>query len=321
MDTPSLEKQAAKIARGFVRRSRDHAIPAGASHAELQKRHDAAVAGDAARLEALKKGGALTARRVSLKIPPKVFEMLLGKPELLAAMATGKFDAGLLTSGQPGTMRILGDLALGASILKKPADFLKIGLELLAPPDGQLSLRLGVSVAGKEILSLNESGDRPFTKEQGTTQGFKIPVSFKLGTGPIGLSVEAAAVGEAGTGMFAAVRQAAADVKLTPSVRSRLEIAARADLKIAGASVKSDVVLADGKLMVEGGAEMALQNGALAPRQKLTGDSALEMRAGKAIITGFIYQPAFSIPPFKKKEFSFNLWDWKGMKIAGRLFE
>jgi hypothetical protein len=321
IDTQALDRQAALVAGSFVRRSRAHAIPAGTSTRELQNRHDQAVATDAARLAALERASQLSARRVTLKIPPRVIELLLGKPELLAAMITGKFDAGTLATGVPGTMRIAGDLAIGASLLKRPADFLKIGLELLAPPQGQMTARLAVHVAGKEVLAFDQKGDKPFTKDESTKRSFRVPVNFKLGAGPIGFSVEATAVGEAGTSVFAGVRQASTDLKLTPSVRSKLEIAAKADFKIAGASVRSDVVLADGDLNFEGGAEMALQNGMLVPRQKLSGDSKLEMLAGKAHIEGFIYQPAFSFPPFKKKKFGFTLWDWKGLKIAGRLFE
>ncbi len=321
IDSQALDRQSAQIARGFVRRSRDHAIPPGTSTRELQNRHDQAVATDADRLAALERASHLSARRTTIKIPPKVIELLLGKPELLAAMVTGKFDAGTLATGLPGTMRIAGDLAIGASILKRPADFLKIALELLAPPQGQMTARLAVHVAGKEVLAFDQKGDKPFTKDESTKRSFRVPVNFKLGAGPIGFSVEAAAVGEAGTTLFAGVRQAATDVKLTPSVRSRLEVAAKADFKIAGASVKSNVVIADGDLNFEGGSEMALQNGMLVPRQKLSGDSKLEMLAGKAHVEGFIYQPAFSFPPFKKKKFGFTLWDWKGMKIAGRLFE
>lgn len=321
IDKNELERQAAQIASSFVRRSRDHAIPRGVETGALQARHAAAVASDAERLAALEKHSKLTERRVQLKIPPHVFDFLLGKPELLAAMATGKFDAGTIATGLPGTMRLVGDLAIGASVLKRPADFLKIAVELLAPPQGQMTARLAVRVAGKEILAFNETGDKPFARERGATQSFRMPVNFKLGLGPIGFSVEAAAVGEAGTGMFAAVRQASTGVKLTPTVKSRLEISAKADFKIAGASVKSNVVIADGKMNVEGGAEMSLQGGTLVPRRTLSGDSMLEMLAGQAQIEAFILQPAFSFPPFKKKKFTFNLWDWKGMKIAGRLFE
>ncbi|MGC4047940.1 MAG: hypothetical protein QM758_29450 [Armatimonas sp.] len=321
MDTAELEKQAAKIASSFVRRSRDHAIPAGTSVEDMKARHEAAVASDAARLEALKSNHTLTERRVNLQIPPKIFDFLLGKPELLAAMATGKFDMTTLTTAQPGTMRLVGDLAIGASILKRPADFLKIGLELLAPPQGQMTARVAVRVAGKEVMAFNEVSDKPMAREVGGSTTFRMPVKFKIGMGPIGFSVEAAAVGEAGTGMFAAVRSAATDVKLTPKVNSRLEVAAKADFKIIGASVKSNVVIADGKLNVEGGSQMALQGNTLVPRKSLSGDSMLEMLAGTAMIEGFIYQPAFAIPPFKKKKFDFTLWDWKGMKVAGRLFE
>lgn len=321
IDTAALEKQVAQISSSFVRRSRDHAIPRGTSVETLKARHDAAVANDAARLAALQSNSTLTARRVNLQIPAKIFDFFLGKPELLAAMATGKFDMAAAANAQPGTMRLAGDLAIGASILKRPADFLKIGLELLAPPQGQMTARLAVRVAGKEVMAINEVSNSPIAKEENTTRSFRMPVKFKLGFGPIGFSVEAAAVGEAGTGMFAAVRSAATDVKLTPTVNSRLEVAAKADFKIVGASVKSNVVIADGKLNFEGGSEMALQGNTLVPRKKLSGDSMLEMLAGKAMIEGFIYQPAFAFPPFKKKKFDFTLWDWKGMKVAGRLFE
>ena len=283
IDKGELERQAAKISGGFVRRSRDHAIPRGVEPAALLARHEAAVASDAERLAALEKHTKLTERRVQLKIPPHVFDFLLGKPELLAAMASGKFDAGTHATGPPGTMRLAGDLAIGASVLKRPADFLKIAVELLAPPQGQMTARLAVHVAGKEILAFNETGDKPFAKQRDAASTFRVPVSFKLGMGPIGFSVEAAAVGEAGTSMVAAVRQAATDVKLTPTVKSRLEVAAKADFKIAGASVKSNVVIADGKMNIEGGAQMALRGGQLQPERGSHGKiSLLGLHAGDA---------------------------------------
>ena len=321
VDRGELARQSAAIQQSFTRRYRDFAIPAGDPHHELEARHQAAIAADGPRLEALKRTSTLTARRVTLKIPPTVFAHVLGKPELLAASAIGKFEAGQHLEGLPGTMRILGDLAIGASVLKRSADFLKIGLDLLAPPQGAMTARLAVKVLGQDLLNWNHVSDKPFSKEDAAKKTFRMPVTFKLGNGLLGMAVEAAASGEAGLGLWSGVRQAAADVKMSPSVRSKLELAAKADIKIAGVQVRSDVTLADGDLSVVGGARMALRDGQLHPERTLSGDSKMEMLAGKAHIIGYIYKPAFSFPPFKKKEFTFSLWDWPGLKIAGRLFE
>jgi hypothetical protein len=71
IDTALLERQAAKIASSFVRRSRNHAIPTGESVAALKARHAAAVASDGERLAALQRASSLTARRINLTIPPR----------------------------------------------------------------------------------------------------------------------------------------------------------------------------------------------------------------------------------------------------------
>lgn len=269
-----------------------------------------------------------------LNLPPKKpvvagsvkeYPYSIGDPKLFAGYVNGRLEL----KGSEENMTLLGEAKAGASIFGVTADLLRLNGNMYAPKKGNMTGKVGLDVLPfGTVYSLSLDG-ASVSKKDAVTKTLDVTfANFRVMVGPVPVQVKAGAQGSAGFKYYAGLNPASAVAELTPFVHSKVYVQAGVDIVVAGAGAGAEMTLLNYDLSMYGAARLWVQTpeGQTKPmlgiRQQYQIAHKLEMLNGSAYAYAYIYVPKFGIPPWKKKEWRWDIWKWNGFTpIDGELVD
>ncbi len=269
-----------------------------------------------------------------LNLPPKKpvvaqsvkeYPYSIGDPKLFAGYVNGKLEL----KGSEENMTLLGEAKVGASIFGITADLLRLNGNMNAPKKGNMTGKVGLDVLPfGTVYSLSLDG-ASVSKKDAVTKTLDVTfASFRVMVGPVPVQVKAGAQGSAGFKYYAGLNPASAVAELTPFVHSKVYVQAGVDIVVAGAGAGAEMTLVNYDLSMYGGVRLWTQipEGQTKPmlgiRQQYQIAHKLQMLNGSAYAYAYIYVPKFGVPPWKKKEWRWDIWKWNGFTpIDGELVD
>ena len=269
-----------------------------------------------------------------LNLPPKKpvvaqsvkeYPYSIGDPKLFAGYVNGKLEL----KGSEENMALLGEAKAGASIFGINADLLRLNGNMNAPRKGNMTGKIGLDVLPfGTVYSLSLDGASISKKDAATKTLDATFANFRVMVGPVPVQVKAGAQGSAGFKYYAGLNPASALAELTPFVHSKVYVQAGVDIVVAGAGAAAEMTLVNYDLSMYGGVRLWVQTpeGQTKPmlgiRQQYQIAHKLEMLNGSAYAYAYIYVPKFGVPPWKKKEWRWDIWKWNGFTpIDGELVD
>lgn len=253
----------------------------------------------------------------------KEYPYSFGDPNLFSGSVNGKLDL----NGSEEKMTLLGEAKAGASIFGITADVLRLTGSVNAPNKGNMTGKVTLDVLPLgTVYSLSLNG-ASISKEDGATKTLDANfANFRVMIGPVPVQVKAGARGDAGFRYYAGLNPTSAAAEFTPFVHSRVYVQAGVDVGVAGAGAGAEMTLLNYDLAMSGSIRLWAQipegqtKQMLGIREQYKISNKLEMLNGSAYAYAYIYVPKFGIPPWKKKEWRWDIWKWNGFTpINGEL--
>ena len=238
-----------------------------------------------------------------------------GSNDVISGYLKGK----LTLRGWVGVAQLKGETRAGGWLFGNEVRLLRMDSELMAG-SGSNRVRIMLSVAGQQLLNVNQSRiarlDGSSSKEQPIDEGTTIPFSI----GPIPVSVTLGVQGRAGLGYQYALEDGGVDSDLGPFVDTRAYARAAVDLKVAGAGVEGNLT------MLKNGLQLAGDIGTRATVARphlyyaFSGHNELTLLKGRISAIAWVYKPRWGFPPWKKKEYEWQIIDWGGFHEKRYIF-
>lgn len=258
---------------------------------------------------------------------PLQAEKELGYRDVFAIFFSGKTEF----SGNSDFVKVAGSAETGAYVIDNKVDILCVDGNITAPSSGgKLKASLIVSIAGVTFdivdkeesipsLPLDELSSIPsievseeWSKSLDESYGTVFPL------GPIPLSVKVGIRASAGIQYCISLSPLYADAQFGPFVSSNIYAQAGIDLIIVGAGVSCSLTLLDDSLIlqVKVGLDADDQKGPYVFAEFSIYDS-FEALSGELDFYVYVYVPSWSLPPWKKKYWHWELADWEGYHALG----
>jgi hypothetical protein len=239
----------------------------------------------------------------------------IGDPKLFAASVNGKLDL----AGSEENMKLTGAARAGVSIFGISSDVARLDAWVNAPKKGNMTGKVTLDVLPfGTIYNLSLDG-ASVSKEDNITRGVDVEfASFRVMIGPVPVKVKAGAQGNVGVKYYAGLNPASAVAEFAPIVRSNLYVQAGIDVVVAGAGAGASMTLVNYDLSMYGSLRLWTQipDGGTKPelgiREIYTVSHKLTMLSGSAYAYAYIYVPACCVPPWKKKEWKWEMFNWDG---------
>ena len=240
----------------------------------------------------------------------------LGDPNVFAAGVTGKLDM----AGSEDVLKLDGIARAHVSVFGISSDLARLNASLDAPKTGDMRGRVTFDVLPfGTIYDETLKGASVKLTSPDITRSVDIPfANFRVMLGPVPVKVEAGAHGELGMHYFAGLNPSSAVAEFAPIVRSNLYVSAGADYYVAGVGVETRLTLVNYDLSMYGELRLWMQipEGGTKPemgiREKYEISQKLQMLSGNAYVWAYVYYPSCCIPPWSKKEWKWELFNWEG---------
>ena len=244
----------------------------------------------------------------------KDWQFELGHRNLVAGVMAGKLEVQANQSG----VSIHGEGEAGAYLMNQHIPLLKASATAKSPTSGAPTAQLSVTVFGQTIYNKNF----PITTTQEFSRSIDKSVSFRYEIGPIPMSVKLGATGTVGVRFFLGLRTMAVDAQIVPHVNVQAYLQAGIDMVIASAGVAGRMTLVNCEVRIGGSVSLhANSSRGLQFEEQVYVQSNLEMLSGKLAVFAEVYVPAWALPPWKKKHFEWDLWNWQGLKQSGYIVQ
>ena len=255
----------------------------------------------------------------------KEYPFEIGDPNVFSAKVYGRIDM----SGAEDMMKVAGVASAGVSIFGVGADLARLDANLRAPKVGDLHGRLTFDVLPFGTVYDIKLDGASVKKTDQVTRGIDIPfANFRVMIGPVPVLVKAGANGSIGMRYFAGMNPASAVAEFAPIVRSSAYVSAAADYYIAGVGVDTHLTLVDYDLAMYGELRLWMQTpeGKTKPewgiRNHYEIHNKLQMLSGNSSVFAYVYYPKIGLPPWGKKEWRWELFNWEGFTpLDGMLVE
>jgi hypothetical protein len=239
----------------------------------------------------------------------------IGDPNVFSAKVYGRLGM----TGAEDLMKLDGDASARVSIFGVGADLARLDARVRAPKVGDMSGRLTLDVLPFGTVYDLKLDGASVKKSGETTRGIDIPFAdFRVMLGPVPVRVKAGASGSVGMRYFTGLNPASAVAEFSPIVRSKAYISAAADYYVAGVGAAAELTLVNYDLAMYGELRLWMQTpeGGTKPewgiRQRYEISNKLTMLSGNAYAFAYIYYPTCCIPPWDKKEWRWEMFNWEG---------
>mgnify|MGYP001791439435 CR=1 FL=1 len=192
-----------------------------------------------------------------------------------------------------------------------------------APVSGKGSVNTGLYVARQTLHNVQTRFENRFDEGDSFSRSLDFVVAnIRFSVGPIPMRARFGVRGRAGFryNMVASVASREAYAQLNPFVDSRAYGQGGADIVVGGAGVNVNLLLLKHNLNAEAEAKVVLlpKNRAyLQTDYSVYND--MEALSGRAYAYAYVYVPRWGIPPLKKKQWNWNIFNWTGFKQKGYL--
>jgi hypothetical protein len=289
----------------------------------LATRHTAALAKEPQRLAAVRKGLAAGPKVAAVAGGPgktvqlvKTWNFNPGNNRTVSAFLEGKLEVKGSTQG----VDVLGEAAAGGYLVNHRIELLKATGTIHAPEKGTGNARLSVAVVGRTVVNLNQNVTTSWSKSDQFSTGTKQGVSFTFPVGPIPLSVEVGAQGNVGVRYFLGLRPLHATAQIIPNASVKVYATAAVNLVVAKGGAGAELTLL--ALTLTLGAELGVDSDSrgLFISEHIYAQNELEMLSGKIFLWAEVTVPRLGIPPWTKKHYQWDWFNFTGFKTKGYLF-
>src|SRR5262249_12810878 len=128
------------------------------------------------------------------------------------------------------------------------------------------------------------------------------------------------AQGTVGVRYFVGMRPLQATASVIPFVHARVYAQAGIDIVVASAGVGGQLQLMDFELRITASLKAGFENSKFYLQEEFSIHSEIELLKGSLFIFAEVTVPNFSIPPWTKKHFQWDIWKWNGFKKKGYIF-
>ena len=239
----------------------------------------------------------------------------IGDPKIFAASVSGKLDL----AGSEDNMKLTGGARAGVSIFGIAADVARLDGWMNAPKKGNMTGKVSLDVLPFGTIYNLDLNGASIKKADSMARGIDVEfANFRVMIGPVPVKVAAGAQGNVGMRYYAGLNPASAIAEFAPIVRSNLYVQAGVDIVVAGAGAGAALTLVNYDLSLYGALRLWTQipDGGTKPelgiRNQFQVSHKLQMLSGNAYAYAYIYYPSCCIPPWKKKEWRWEMFSWDG---------
>jgi hypothetical protein len=268
--------------------------------------------------------GALDKAKVMLPPPHKKkppitsvneFPFAIGDPNVLAASVNGRLEL----TGSEDNMKLTGGASAGVSIFGISSDVARLNGYMNAPKTGAMSGKVSLDVLPFGTIYNLDLNGASVSKEDNISRSADVEfANFVVMIGPVPVRVKTGAEGSVGLKYYAGLNPASAVGEIAPLIHSKLYVQAGLDVIVAGAGAGADLTLLNYDLSMYGAIRTWIQtpDGGTTPelgiREQVQMSQKLTMLNGSAYAFAYIYVPRCCVPPWKKKEWRWDIFTWDG---------
>ncbi|BCM94475.1 hypothetical protein IAD21_06382 [Abditibacteriota bacterium] len=268
---------------------------------------------------------------------PKIFHReqpwnwSVGNPSSFQAYLSGKLvtdgkaypvanpsDAEIFKSASEYTLS--GDAQAGGSILGRNVTLLAANAKFYAPSNTAKPLNANstVQVIGITVYNFNQDIPTNWDKSDTISQSLHYGVPFGIQLGPIWLGGEIGANGEAGLKYSVSMSRTGVGGNVTPFIHTNVYGEGGASVVVAGAGVAVQMTLINADLDMYGQARLGWFLKWIFFQDFYVGYK-VRMLDGRVYGYVYVYVPKFGIPPWEKKQWEHDFWNWSGFGREGTL--
>jgi len=261
--------------------------------------------------------GAIVVRPTQTVHWVKNWNYSFGDPSVISGYFNGKIQL----DGTNNATSVDGEADAGGSLFSQSFDLLRVTGNLNAPKTGTMNVTVAASVLGNSVYNFDQNVTTSWSKSDSVSKTLDKSVTINFSLGPIPMSAKIGAQGTAGISYSVAVAPVKASAYVGPSVHTKAYAQVGVVIGVAGAGAGANLTIlnTDGNL---NGAISIEVDTASNPYFKYTDSYSqnLDMLDGSLYVYAYVYVPCWSVPPWCKKEYDWNIFSWTGVKASGYLF-
>jgi hypothetical protein len=213
----------------------------------------------------------------------------------------------------------------GGYAFNNQVNLLRATASVNAQKSGNANLSLQLNALGQTVYNFQDSKNALIVKGDSFSKSYDRTIAdVRFSVGPIPMRATFGVQGSAGISYFAVANPSGGNVyaKVNPFIDSKAYGQGGADIVVGGAGVGANLTLLKDDLDIRGAAMVRL-DGSNKPylTAQLSAYNELTALSGNAYAYAYVYVPRFGIPPWKKKQWDWNIFSWSGLKTNGYLFD
>ncbi|MBW4526041.1 MAG: hypothetical protein KME18_12715 [Phormidium tanganyikae FI6-MK23] len=245
----------------------------------------------------------------------------LGNPNTFSAYVNGK----LQLQGSKNFSNAYAEGNAGGYIFNNQANLLRATASMSSQKSGNAKVAVRLDVVGQNVYNFQDSRNTLLIKSDSFSRSVDQPIAdLRFSLGPIPMRATFGVQGSAGIQYTVAANPAYASAyaRVNPFVDSKAYGQGGADIYLAGAGVGANLTLVRDDLDMRGQAYLAgLTTSKPSMVMNFSAYNTIDALSGNAYAYAYMYVPKFGIPPWKKKQWNWNIWSWQGFKTDGYLFD
>ncbi|MBW4507348.1 MAG: hypothetical protein KME64_12650 [Scytonematopsis contorta HA4267-MV1] len=263
---------------------------------------------------------------IALPPAPKTFTRSwghsIGNQDRFYAYINGKLEL----KGSTNFTNAYAEGNAGGYIFNQQANLLRATANMNSQKSGNASAEVGLSAFGQSVYNFKDGKNTVFIKSDSFSRSYdKTIADVRFSLGPIPMRASFGVQASAGVNylLIANPAYATAYAKVNPFVDSKAYGQGGADIVVGGAGVGANLTLLKDDLEIRAFGHPGIESGTNKPYFQVAASAYNEIEAlsGNAYAYTYVYVPRFGIPPWRKKQWDWNIWSWTGFKSGGYLFD
>ncbi|MEI2579914.1 hypothetical protein [Scytonema sp. PRP1] len=260
---------------------------------------------------------------IKLKVPSntktvvKTWNLDVGKPSTFSAYLNGKLEL----KGSTSSSSAYAEGNAGGYIFNQRANLLRATANLNAPASGKLTTDVNLLVLGQNFYNFQDARQGSLRLGDTYSRTIDAPIAdARFFVGPIPMRAKFGVQGSAGFTYNLIASPKLAYARVNPFLDSKAYGQGGADIVVGGAGVSANLTLLKDNLDIYSLAYLGIESGKPYLYAYYSGYNQIEALNGNAYAFAYIYVPKLRIPPWKKKQWNWNIFSWDGLKYSGYLF-
>jgi hypothetical protein len=189
---------------------------------------------------------------------------------------------------------------------------------------GNAKASLQLNALGQTVYNFQDSKNTLLVKGDSFTKTHdQVVADVRFTIGPIPMHAKFGLKGTVGTSYYVVANPGGGNVyaKVNPLIDTRAYGQGGADIVVGGAGVGANLLLLRDDLDIRGTASVGLENNKPYLLTQLSAYNELQALNGNAYAYAYVYVPRWGVPPWKKKQWNWNILSWSGLNTSGYLFD